>query len=100
MSFLKKNNSKKKREVSEVEALRTTLKDLSLLPTEKKEQRTIGKIFSLHIGDVVWLFMKMKNAKSFRSLSNILFKKTDQLVPSFFKPMKSAVSAVELNIMP
>ena len=74
MSFLKKNNLKNKREVSEVEALRTSLKDLSLLPTEKKERRNIDRIFSSFAGDVVDTFMKMKSAKSFRSLSNIHFK--------------------------
>lgn len=100
MSFLKKNNLKNKREVSEVETLRTSLKDLSLLPTEKKERRNIDKSFSLFLGDVVDTFMKMKSAKSFRSLSNIMFRKTDQLIPSFFRPMKSAVSAADINVMP
>ncbi len=100
MSFLKAKNIKKKREISEVDALRASLKDLSLLPTERKDKRNFGKIFSLLVGDIVETLMKMKSAKSFRSLSNILFKKTDQLVPSFFRPMKSAVSAADINIMP
>ncbi len=100
MSSLKANSLKKKQEVSEVEALRKSLKDLSLLPSEKKEKKNIGKAFSLFAGDAVELFMKMKAAKSFRSLSNILFKKIDKLFPSFFRPMKSAVSAADINIMP
>ena len=100
MFSLKANILKKKHENSEVNVLRNSLKELSLLSSKKKEQKSIGEVFSFFLGDIVETLLKMKEAKNFRALSNILFKKTDKLYPSFFRPMKSAVSAADMKVMP
>lgn len=100
MALPKIKSSKKKYEDPGVSELRESLKSLSLVPEKGRKKKTFEESVSSFLDGLVDVLIKMKDAKTFRSLANMVFERLERLYPKHFTPLKNAVSVADMNILP
>lgn len=84
----------------EVAEFRESLRQLSLVRDEHAARTSLRDRAVLFFGGAIEVLVKMNEAKSFRALSNVLFERVDKLYPRYFTPLKSAISAADMKMLP
>lgn len=97
---LKASFAKKEDDDPGVRELKESLARLSLVSGGPAGKKAPLEMISGFFSGAIEVLVKMKEAKSFRAMSNMLFERADTMYPKYFTPLKSAVEAADMRILP